>query len=142
MTHVIHRLQRYVDGELPPDVAREVEMHLQTCAACREEHRALADLWSRVDAAAQPAPTVSVWPGLRGRSATQHTGPAWSWLRGGLAAVALCAGLGLGLSVGGGIGPASTAAYAEDEVPFLQTSATLDQIWWSAGAQDDAEVGS
>lgn len=35
------RIEAYHDGELVPEIAREVEAHLATCAPCREELRSL-----------------------------------------------------------------------------------------------------
>lgn len=142
MTHVIDRLQRYVDGELPPADARAVEAHLQVCAACRDEHLALTTLWAQVESAASPVPALTVWPDLAGRMSRRRPRPASPWLRGGLAAAALCAGVLLGLRLDGDGGSRASTSAAEDEDAYLRTSATLDQIWWSIGAQDDLEVGS
>jgi anti-sigma factor RsiW len=143
MTHVTDRLQRYVDGEMAAAEAREVEAHLQTCRACRDEWTAVRALWQTVDAAAPAAPTVVLWPHLAARLAARRRGASSPWLRGSLAAAALAAGLMLGLGMNHtGQSAAPEVAASDDEDGFLQTLTTLDQIWWSAGAQDDAEVGS
>jgi anti-sigma factor RsiW len=143
MTHVTDRLQRYVDGELLAGGAREVEAHLRACAACRDECTSLRALWQAVDAAELPAPAAAVWPALAARHAGRRRAAASLWLRGGLAVAALAAGLmlGLGLDRTGESGTTDVLA-VENEDGFLQTLTTLDQIWWSAGTQDDVEVGS
>ncbi len=143
MMHVTDRLQRYIDGELRAADARDVDDHLRTCAACRDEYEALRALWQAVEAAEPAAPAVSVWPALAARRAgRRHAAPS-VWLRGSLAAAALAGGvvLGLGIDQTGQSEPTDVFA-VDDEDGFLQTLTTLDQIWWSAGAQDDAEVGS
>jgi anti-sigma factor RsiW len=143
MTHVTDHLQRYVDGELAAADAREVEVHLRTCGACRDECAAITVLWQAVDAAAPPAPAAALWPALAARLAGRRRPASSPWLRGSLAAAALAAGLMLGLGLNhAGPSTASDVAASDDEDGYLQTLTTLDQIWWSAGAQDDAEVGS
>lgn len=143
MMHVTDRLQRYLDGEMLAGDAREVAAHLQICAACRQECGALSALWQSVTSAVAPAPAVSVWPALAARRAGRQRAASSPWLRGGLAAAALAAGLMLGLGVDHGAGTRwSDSIAGDDEDGFLQTQTTLDQIWWSAGTQDDVEVGS
>jgi anti-sigma factor RsiW len=143
MTHVTDLLQRYVDGELLAADLREVEDHLRTCAACRDECAGLTAIWRTVDAAEPPAPVASVWPALAARRAGRRREAPSPWLRGGLAAAALVAGLVLGLGLGRTGQSETTDVFAgEDGDGFLQSLTTLDQLWWSAGAQDDVEVGS
>jgi predicted anti-sigma-YlaC factor YlaD len=59
------RLDDYVDGELHDDEREVVAQHLLTCAACRDEERALRGL---LDAAAalprELAPPRELWPGV------------------------------------------------------------------------------
>jgi anti-sigma factor RsiW len=38
------RIEAYHDGELSPEIAREVEQHFTECAACRDELRALKSM--------------------------------------------------------------------------------------------------
>lgn len=38
------RIEAYHDGELSPEIAREVQLHLIDCAPCREELRALQSM--------------------------------------------------------------------------------------------------
>ena len=143
MIHVTDRLQRYVDGELLAVDAREVEAHLRACAACRDEYAALTALWQVVDAAELPAPAAAVWPSLATRCAGRRRAAPSLWLRGGLAAAALASGLMLGLGLDRtGQSETTDVLAVDNEDGFLQTLTTLDQIWWTAGAQDDVEVGS
>jgi anti-sigma factor RsiW len=144
MTHVTDRLQRYVDGELLSTDAREVEAHLRACDACRDECASLGALWQAVDAAELPAPAAVVWPALAARRAGGRRAAPLPWLRGGLAAAALVAGLVLGLGLDRTSESETTGGTlaVDDETGYLQTMTTLDQIWWSAGLPDDVEVGS
>lgn len=62
------RLDDYVDGLLPDEVAAEVRRHLERCEECREEVAALRALLA--DARALPrraAPPRDLWPGIAGR---------------------------------------------------------------------------
>lgn len=143
MNHVTDRLQRYLDGEAPPAEARDVAAHLRQCPACRGEYAALASLWQVVDTAQPVLPAVSVYPALATRRTWRRERIGSAWMRSGLATAALIAGLVLGLSLAR---PAATrlaaASAADDETEYLQSLTTLDQLWWSAGTQDEAEVGS
>jgi anti-sigma factor RsiW len=71
------RLDDWLDGALAGDAAREVEMHLAGCAACRERERQLRQLLAH--AAALPrsvAPPRDLWPGI-----AERIGSGWSsWL--------------------------------------------------------------
>jgi hypothetical protein len=63
--NVRERLDDYVDGELPSPELHEVELHLSSCASCREEERALRSLLAQ--AAALPKavrPPRELWPGI------------------------------------------------------------------------------
>jgi len=59
------RLDDYVDGELAGPELHEVELHIASCPACREEERELRELLAH--AAALPrevAPPRDLWPAL------------------------------------------------------------------------------
>jgi len=80
MHEIARKLERYRDGELPPDERAAVAEHLTVCPACRaqlqtlEELSALLACWSlppsTVDVAASlvlpPRPAASRWPGTLG----------------------------------------------------------------------------
>ena len=62
---VRERLDDYVDGELTAPELDEVELHVASCAACREEERELRALLAH--AAALPkgvAPRRDLWPAI------------------------------------------------------------------------------
>jgi hypothetical protein len=62
------RLDEYVDGELPEAEFQEFELHLEGCAACREEERLLRSLLAQ--AAALPRemnPPRDLWDGIAGQ---------------------------------------------------------------------------
>lgn len=46
----LESLGPYIDGELPPGEAAEMDAHLSTCAECKVAHRRLADTSSQVKA--------------------------------------------------------------------------------------------
>jgi len=62
------RLDDWLDGALTGEAVRELEAHLQACAACRERERELRQLLAH--AAALPrsvAPPRDLWPGISER---------------------------------------------------------------------------
>jgi hypothetical protein len=62
---VRERLDEYADGALPSPELHEVELHLASCASCREEERTLRLLLAR--AAALPKavrPPRDLWPAI------------------------------------------------------------------------------
>jgi anti-sigma-K factor RskA len=87
------RLDDYVDGELPEGEYQEVELHVASCAACRESERGLRNLLA--GAAALPKeqiPRRDLWPGVAERLA-----PRWS---GRSLALGLAAGLIVAVAAG------------------------------------------
>lgn len=91
--HVTRDLSAYCQGELSPERARQVALHLEGCASCREEHEEIeagiylaehlpamfapADLWKSVERGLEqgrPEPgrpaLLSILPGLRPLVAT------------------------------------------------------------------------
>jgi mycothiol system anti-sigma-R factor len=52
----LERLYEYLDGELSPEDAREVERHLQICAECYPEVRLTTDYREALRRAAQGQP--------------------------------------------------------------------------------------
>ena len=130
------RLDDYVDGELSESEYQEVELHVASCAACRENERGLRNLLAR--AAALPkemAPGRDLWPGVSERL-TARRWSAQSLLLG-LAAgliVALAAGVILRRGTtpiapaAGSLLPVSVespAALAAAEEDYVRASAAL-----------------
>ncbi|MGH2399198.1 MAG: anti-sigma factor family protein [bacterium] len=75
---MIHaRLQRqlsaYADNELHPDERREVEAHLQTCTACREELAGLRQVKYAIGRLPEREVPQEVWQGLRRRIAEEES---------------------------------------------------------------------
>lgn len=143
MTHVVDRLQIYLDGELPAPAAREVAGHLRECAACREELAALQALWRSVDGAAPPPLPRSLWPRIRAARRGRTLDFPLDRLRRTLAAAAVLAGLVAGLAAdrflhvsrdGAATGLEASAAW--NDLP------TLDEVWWSAGQTAGEEEGT
>ncbi len=54
------RLALYLDGTLDHDTRRRFELHLTSCAECRES----LDLWTRLDALPEPAPSPALRRGF------------------------------------------------------------------------------
>jgi len=81
-------LSALIDGELPTAAAREVEVHLTGCTACREVHDLLAETRASFRLL-DPSPrrVVAEVPPLSGR----RSRAPWSWIP---AAAAVAAGLG------------------------------------------------
>jgi hypothetical protein len=46
--HLNEKITSYIYGELDPAGCREIEGHLKTCEACRQEHRRLASILAKV----------------------------------------------------------------------------------------------
>lgn len=83
------RLDDYVDGSLREGEFQEVELHIASCAACRDEERHLRLILAQ--AAALPrevAPPRDLWAGIAERiELTRRVRPAW-WGPVGLAVAA------------------------------------------------------
>lgn len=116
---VRERLNDYVDGDLAAAEVHEVELHLATCTACREEERALRALLAQAAALPRVArPERDLWPGIAeeiGRRRRILAFPARTAMWGGLAAaaallIAVLLGRGPGKEAMPGGGPASQAA--------------------------------
>ena len=87
------RLDDYADGSLGEGEFQEVELHLSSCAACREQERRLRLILAQARALPRElAPSRDLWGGVAQRIEAARRGPATWWL--GLAAAAL-----VGLSV-------------------------------------------
>jgi len=73
----------YVDGTLTGEGLHAVELHIASCAACREEERLLRTLIAK--AAALPrekAPARDLWPGIAARlNERRETTAGWSHAR-------------------------------------------------------------
>jgi anti-sigma factor RsiW len=115
---VRERLNDYVDGDLAAAEVHEVELHLATCGACREEERALRALLAQAAALPKVArPGRDLWPGIAEEIGKPHrvlTFQARTAVWGGLAAAAallIAVLLGRGPGEGGpGSGSASQTA--------------------------------
>jgi hypothetical protein len=60
-------LEAFVDGEIPSSGREAVTRHLDSCASCREEARALFALASEARETLGPlAPARDLWPGIAG----------------------------------------------------------------------------
>jgi predicted anti-sigma-YlaC factor YlaD len=86
MQHVNHLLNEYYDGELSPARRRQVEAHLDACAACRSELEQMRQLSALLDEVALPdafgSPALfGAQVGLRASRAEvkpdQYPGAAW-----------------------------------------------------------------
>lgn len=65
-THELEaRLSEYLDGDLSPSVAREVEAHIEGCGACRDVLAGLAAVRERAGSLEDRAPGRDLWPGIR-----------------------------------------------------------------------------
>jgi anti-sigma factor RsiW len=144
MNHVTDRLAAHMAGELLPEESAAVREHLAVCSACRLAAAEYEEIWNLMEpeaVAVHPGP--SVWPSVRERTlgsrSTWFFGPR-GWVRRGLAAAAVAAGLALGLlAPGAGIDAQWNDAAASD---LLLAASSLEDgsgesglagIWLAAG---------
>ncbi len=74
-SEIEHRLDDFVDGTLSEGEFQEVELHLQSCPACREEERLLRAVLTHAAALSrESAPRSDLWPGIRDRIAWGERG--------------------------------------------------------------------
>jgi anti-sigma-K factor RskA len=83
------RLDDYVDGSLSEGEFQEVELHIASCAACRDEERHLRLILAQANALPrEAAPPRDLWAGIAERiEAERRARPAW-WGPVGLAVAA------------------------------------------------------
>ena len=83
------RLDDYVDGSLSEGEFQEVELHIASCAACRDEERHLRRILAQASALPREmAPPRDLWAGIAERiEAERRVRPAW-WGSVGLAVAA------------------------------------------------------
>jgi len=88
-TEVDDRLDDYVDGSLSEGEFQEVELHIASCAACRDEERHLRFILAQASALPRElAPPRDLWAGIAERiEAERRVRPAW-WTSVGLAVAA------------------------------------------------------
>jgi anti-sigma factor RsiW len=138
MSHIDHRIDAYLDGELDDAAQRAFDDHVAACRSCREALARARDLWEAVELADR-APRVDLWPGVSARLEARRRRP-WTWVQRGLAAAAVAAGVLLGLGLGvegaapGGTEMVSSDGYLESSLP------SLDELWLQLGdLEKDAE---
>jgi hypothetical protein len=103
------RLDDYADGSLPEGEFQEVELHLASCAACREQERRLRFILAQARALPHElAPSRDLWGGIAQRIEAARRGRATWWL--GLAAAAALVGLSVSLLRHEEPAPASVSA--------------------------------
>jgi anti-sigma factor RsiW len=59
-----HRLSAYLDGDLTPELARELEGHLEECRECSELLADLEGIRARARELPDQFPTQDLWPGI------------------------------------------------------------------------------
>ena len=143
MKHYREHIQAFISGELAPGVREEMTAHLASCSRCAEELAEQRRLWDVLAEVPGPGDGRSVWPAVQART-TAH-GRDWffgssSWIRSGLAAGSLAAGLFLGVMVPGdsGVGAGQAQATALDETESLYITGTtladgvsdLESLWF------------
>ncbi len=86
------RLDDYADGSLPEGEFQEVELHLASCATCREQERRLRLILAQARALPRElTPSRGLWAGIAQRIEAGGRGRATWWL--GLAAAAVLVGV-------------------------------------------------
>jgi hypothetical protein len=144
--HVVDQLSAYLDGDMKPQAADTVRVHLARCAPCTvaaDELRAIVAGTRSLD---RPEPPPTLWPAIEGALAARE-GTLLDWRRifvrgfavGGLAGATVMILLVLGLHPGGiwstvkavtaepvavGAGPATALGAAAEIDPLLQEAET------------------
>jgi predicted anti-sigma-YlaC factor YlaD len=115
------RLDDYADGSLSEGEFQEVELHLSSCAACREQERRLRLILAEARALPRElSPSRDLWAGVAQRIEAGRRGRATWWL--GLAAAAVLVGaVSVSLLRRGDPVPASVSAPGPVTVPVSLT---------------------
>jgi predicted anti-sigma-YlaC factor YlaD len=75
------RLDDYADGELPEGEFQEMELHLASCAACRNAERQLRRLLAEARALPREiTPSRDLWPGIAERLGERRLWGNWTFL--------------------------------------------------------------
>ena len=134
------RLSAHLDGELSGEERRELEAHLEACAACRAELEVLRRLDKAFEVLAEPAPS-----GLPEKVLGRLSRPAVPWRR----SFALAASLVLGLLLGGEITrqfyPAAAPVNGGETLAMEQVFHDFPQGSWGTAFvsyQDDEDVNA
>lgn len=128
------RLDDYVDGSLSEGEFQEVELHIASCAACRDEERHLRLILAQANALPREvAPPRDLWAGIAERiEAERRARPAW-W---GPVGLAVAATLVLGVA---------TALLNRSEPiapPVMTTPVSLDPTSIGAAEQEYEQAAS
>ncbi len=121
-----NRMGDYVDGVMQGAALHEMEQHLLTCAACREEERELRALLAAAEALPSEVDLPrDLWPGIAAgiEQAGQARQRRWRWPLGLAAAAALAAGVAVALMAGGR--PAGPLDIAPSATPATVAAGTL-----------------
>jgi anti-sigma factor RsiW len=144
MKHVGDLIQAYLSGELDGGRAAAVEKHLEGCSRCRQEAQEARALWKMLGSTETvPTGNDSIWPAVQARTLGRDPEPReWFFgtgprMRAGLAAVALAAGLMVGvlLPVGSDPSPATDDSLAS-------SAWLLDSSWLSGSSWLATEKGA
>jgi anti-sigma factor RsiW len=104
------RLDDYVDGTLPEGEFQEVELHLASCPACRDEERRLRSILAQAHALPREvAPGRDLWAGIAERIQEERRARRRGWATWGLAAAAVLV-VGVSLRVLHSVDPAARPA--------------------------------
>ncbi len=74
------QLVAYMDGRATESERREVEAHLESCAACRTRVEEFRRLWTVLDEAPVVEPSLGFDPRMRQRIAAEPRPRLWNWL--------------------------------------------------------------
>lgn len=75
------RLGEYLDGEVPPDVQRELERHLAECRGCALDLAALRDLAMRIATSPLSGVPAEIWDAIERRLPDPSTSKGRRWHR-------------------------------------------------------------
>jgi Putative zinc-finger len=130
------RLDDYVDGTLSEGDFQEVELHIASCAACREEERYLRLVLAQAQALpSELSPPRDLWAGIAERIEAERRGRLAWWAPVGLAVAATLV-VGVGAALLYRSGPASVAP------TFGTTPVSLDPTSIGAAEQEYEQAAS
>lgn len=106
-------LSRYIDSELTSPRSEDVELHLKTCASCRETYRILAGIWELLDEIPGAEPDPYFYTHLRARIDGERAEYRRRGLERFIIPVSTAIALILGILIGSTVGMNGSAAVSE-----------------------------
>lgn len=148
MKHIESLIPRWLAGQLDPQEQGRFEAHVQECPECARQVAESRTVWEALEdppARREADRAPSVWDAVRERTVARSSEPwfygSTAWLRNGMAAGAVAAGLLCAILLP--LGDQSSAQATESDVETIWTQdsswneaagdESLDTLWLNAG---------